>query len=82
MSLADVFPRKSAQDSTDRQWVPFSKRLPLHCDADADGNVELAEVNGNTRIGMWDWIPPQRLDAKELWHINGFTAWRRIAKSK
>lgn len=47
-------------------------------DADAKGNVELCEVNGTRRVGMWDWIPPLRHDALELWHVNGFRAWRRL----
>ena len=59
------------------KWISFDQRLPTRKDANAKGEVELCESNGSRRIGMWDWITPNRDDAVDLWHINGFAAWRK-----
>ena len=60
------------------QWISFRDRLPTSDDADENGQVELAETNGSRRRGLWNWIPPSHLDARQLWHCNGFAAWRRL----
>jgi len=60
------------------QWISFRDRLPTHEDANEKGEVELAETNGQRRRGLWDWIPPNHPQAKDLWRVNGFAAWRRI----
>lgn len=63
------------------RWINFSDRLPTRNDADEFGNVELLETNGSSRDGLWDWIRPDRRDAVDVWHANGFAAWRRILRA-
>jgi hypothetical protein len=59
------------------KWVRFADRLPTRNDANDKGEVELAEDNGSRRLGLWDWIPPMKPDAVQLWYANGFVAWRK-----
>lgn len=56
----------------DPSWTRFSARLPTHRDANADGDVNALETNGRTRPVMWNWVP-----SAELWHANGFIAWKK-----
>jgi hypothetical protein len=63
------------------KWTPFREQLPSRDDADAEGHIELCDKQGRRRIGEWDWIPPVHPQAVDLWHTNGFTAWRRISAS-
>lgn len=57
-------------------WVLFEDRLPTLQDADTNGEIDLRERNGDRRLGLWNWIPPDRRGAVKLWLRNGFVAWR------
>lgn len=56
-------------------WTNFSDRLPSASDADSQGQILAKMQGGDTRMSLWDWVPPSTSRAAEVWRANGFTAW-------
>ena len=57
-----------------KTWIDFRTKMPSLQDADKNMEIELKEINGRIRKGLWDWV-----NSAEHWECNGFVQWRSIS---
>ena len=65
-----------ARELMSERWIEFRHVLPERRDANKHGLILLKEANGDTRLGLFNWVP-----TKAHWQANGFIAWARANDS-